>query len=269
MRVLVTGAAGSIGRALVAGLPEHGHTVRGLDRVSLPDDLTDVDHTVGDLRDEAVLDAALAGVDGVVHLAAIPSETSYAESVDSHVTGTYAVLEAMRRAGVRRMVYASSNHAVGFTPRPLGGGLLGVDIPARPDSYYGMAKVAAEGLCSLYADRYGVEAVSLRIGSFLERPTTRRHLATWLSPGDAVRLASAALTAPGVRHAVVWGISANTASWWDPEPGRRLGYVAQDDAGAFAADIEREPATERDAAEAAVVGGPFALVGDLDDRGGA
>jgi uronate dehydrogenase len=263
MKVLVTGAAGSIGRALVSRLPAHGHTLRGLDRSPLPTDLAGAsaaEHTVGDLRDPAVLDAAVAGVDGVVHLAAIPSETSYAEAIDSHLTGTHDVLEAMRRAGVRRIVYASSNHAVGFTPRPPEDGMLGVDIRARPDGNYGVAKAATEALCSLYVDRYGLEAVCLRIGSFLDRPKSRRALSTWLSPGDAARLASAALTAPDVGYAVVWGISANTRRWWDLEPGRRIGYEPQDDAEDFAEEVESTPATAKDDAEGAVVGGPFALV---------
>jgi uronate dehydrogenase len=162
----------------------------------------------------------------------------------------------MVRHGAGRIVYASSNHAVGRTPAS--DGLLGTDARPRPDTFYGVAKVTAEALLSLYADRHGIDAVSCRIGSFLERPTSRRALATWLSHGDAVRMVHAALTAPTPGYAVLYGISANTRAWWDLDPGRRLGYEPQDDAEEFAAGIESTPETEQDETEAAHVGGPFA-----------
>jgi uronate dehydrogenase len=133
--------------------------------------------------------------------------------------------------------------------------LVGVDVRPRPDTFYGVGKVAAEAVLSLYVDRHGVDAVSCRIGSFLERPETRRHLSTWLSPGDCARMVDAALTCPSPGYAVLYGISANTQAWWDLEPGRALGYDPQDDAEAWAADLE--PGAE-DEAEGARVGGPFA-----------
>jgi uronate dehydrogenase len=129
------------------------------------------------------------------------------------------------------------------------------DARPRPDTFYGVAKVAAEALMSLYVDRYGIDAVSCRIGSFLPEPTTVRALSTWLSHDDCVRMVEAALTAPAPGFAVLYGISANTRGWWDLEPGRALGYEPQDDAESYADRIEPRDA---DRAEAAHVGGPFA-----------
>src|SRR5215213_4873487 len=143
--------------------------------------------------------------------------------------------------GVSRIVYASSNHAVGHTPRSE---LLTVDVRPRPDPYYGVAKAAAEALLSLYVDRHDISTVALRIGSFGERPGSVRELSTWLSPADAVRMADAAIrsTEPGFH--VLYGISANTRAWWDLGPGRALGYDPQDDAEAYAEDMARRPGDE-------------------------
>jgi uronate dehydrogenase len=118
--------------------------------------------------------------------------------------------------------------------------------------------VAAEALLSRYADRHGVDAVALRIGSFLERPEQRRNLSTWLSHGDTVRMVHAALTAPSPGFAVLYGISNNTRAWWDLEAGRALGYEPVDDAEDFADEITAVPESETDRADAAHVGGSFA-----------
>src|SRR3712207_4163742 len=123
---------------------------------------------------------------------------------------------------------ASSSHATGFTPRPASGLLTEADAPPRPDTYYGVAKVTMEALGSLYADRYGMDVVCLRIGSAFPEPTTVRMLATWLSPADTISLVDAALRTPDPGYAVVWGVSANTRNWWDLTAARALGYEPQD-----------------------------------------
>ncbi|WP_395696140.1 NAD-dependent epimerase/dehydratase family protein [Nocardioides sp.] len=252
MKVLVTGAAGSIGRVVTPGLAERGHTVVGLDRVPQPDgedgawytvDCTDPD-AVAAVFDEESLDA-------VVHLAGHPDEASLPDSLSSHVVTTAALLDAVHEHGVTRFVYASSNHAVGRTPRT---DLLTVATRPRPDTFYGVGKVAAEALLSLYADRYGLDAVACRIGSFLERPETLRQLATWLSHGDCVRMVEAALTAPAPGFTVLYGISANTRAWWDLEPGRALGFEPQDDAEAYADSVAPDAPED---VEVDCVGGPF------------
>lgn len=263
-RVLVTGASGSIGSTLCSGLPDLGYELRALDLLPPERPAPGVDVVVGDLHGPAVLDHALDGVDAVVHLAALSSEAPLPDIVESHVMGTFAVLEACRRQGVRRVVNASSNHAVGYAPSVE---RAPADLRPRPDTFYGVGKAAGEALCSLYADRYSLEIASLRIGSFLDRPTTRRHLSTWLSPGDCIRLVDACLTAPLLRHTIVWGVSANTRGWWDLEAGRRIGYLPQDDAENHAAEILSQPVSDEDRLAAAYVGGGF--VGSRYDDGAA
>ncbi len=251
LRVLLTGSAGSIGSVLSPALVALDHDVVGVD---LPGRGA---HVALDCTDPLAVDAVVADVrpDAVIHLAGNPSETSLPDALHSHAVSTAALLEAMVRHGVPRMVYASSNHAVGLAPRTE---LLGADVHGRPDSFYGVGKVAAEALLRLYVDRHGIDAISTRIGSFLERPTTRRQLSTWLSHGDAVRMFHAALTAPDPGYAVLYGISANTRAWWDLAPGRALGYEPRDDAEQYAADVETSAETETDRAEGANVGGPLA-----------
>lgn len=232
--VLVTGAAGRIGTVLRGGLPERGWAVRCLDIVPLPDERPGEEQVVADGTDlSAVLDAA-HGVDAVVHLAAVVGESTWAAASSVSIEATYCALEAARRAGVPRVVLASSNHATGFTPRPASGLLRESDAPPRPDTFYGVAKITMEALGSLYADRYGMDVVCLRIGSAFPEPTTLRMLATWLSPADTVSLVDAALTAPSPGFSVVWGVSANTRNWWDLTAARALGYEPEDDAEVYA-----------------------------------
>jgi uronate dehydrogenase len=254
MRVLVTGAAGSIGRVVTVGLADRGHEIIGLDLVPPPDGYDGAWHMVDCADPDAVASVfADTAPDAVVHLAGHPGEGSLPDSLTSHVVTTAALLDAMVEHGVTRIVYASSNHAVGRTPRR---DLVSDDALPRPDTFYGVGKVAAEAVLALHADRYGLDAVACRIGSFLPQPETARHLATWLSHDDCVRMVEAALTTPAPGFAVLYGISANTRAWWDLEPGRRLGYEPQDDAEEFASRIEPRP---QDEAEATYVGGPFAL----------
>lgn len=255
MRVLVTGAAGSLGRVVSVGLAALGHDVVGLDLVPAPSG-TPYSWHEADCADADAVAAVFAEerLDAVVHLAGMPEEASLPEELTSHVVTTAALLDAMVAHRVPRIVYASSNHAVGRTPRT-DGDLTEGALP-RPDTYYGVAKVAAEALLRLFADRHGIDVVSCRIGSFLEEPASVRGLSTWLSHDDGVRMVEAALTAPAPGFAVLYGISANTRGWWDLEPGRRLGYEPQDDAEAFVDRIEPGP---DDQAESELVGGPYTL----------
>jgi uronate dehydrogenase len=260
VRVLVTGAAGSIGAVLCAGLLDRGHTVVGVDLTPEPDgfpgDWATADCADPDAVEAVFVAAARAGaLEAVVHLAGIPTEASLPDELTSHVLTTGALLDAMVRHGVTRIVFASSNHAVGRTPR--GQDVLGTDVRPRPDTFYGVAKVAAEALLSLYVDRYGLDAVCARIGSFLPAPETVRSLATWLSHDDAVRMFEAALTTPDPGFAVLYGISANTRAWWDLEAGRALGYHPQDDAEWYVDQVARD--ARRDELEGTHVGGSYVL----------
>jgi len=255
--VLVTGAAGTIGTTLSNGLAGPDQ-IRGLD-LRAPQAPYPGDVMLGDCADPATAMRAVEGVDAVVHLAGVATESSLPEILRSHVSTTAALLDAMVLHGVPRMVYASSSHAVGMTPA---GGILGADARPRPDTFYGVGKVAAEALLSLYADRYGISSVAIRIGSFEPAPTTPRELATWLSPRDCLRMVEACLTAcfDGVR--VIYGISANRDGWWDLEPGRALGYHPEDDAAAYEQGL---PSLAEDEIEAAGVGGSMAT-GRYDRR---
>ena len=258
--VLITGAAGRIGTVLRGGLPERGWTLRSLDVVAIEDPRPGEEHLVADATDLAAVEAAARGVAGIVHLAGISGESTWPAIRDTNIEGAYVALESARRAGVPRVVLASSNHATGYTGRPAQGLLREAEELPRPDTYYGVAKVAMEALGSLYADRYGMDVVCLRIGSAFPRPMDTRMLATWLSPGDTVRLVDAALRAPSPGFRVVWGVSANTRSWWDLTAARSLGYQPQDDAEVFAAALvaaHGEP--DLDDPVHRLVGGQFTL----------
>jgi uronate dehydrogenase len=258
MRVTITGASGRIGRHLTPGLAALGHDVRGIDRVPAegPSSARVIVADIG--TDDGALRSVLADADAVVHLAANPGESDFAEAIESHLRLTHRVLEVAREAGVGRIVYASSNHAVGFTPRAA---MVPVDTRIRPDTLYGFGKAAAEALCSLYHDRYGIAIACVRIGTFRERPQSRRELGSWLSVGDGIRLVDACLRSSALGFAIVYGVSDNTRRWWDLEPARALGYEPRDDAERWAEEIEATPAIEADELDARYLGGSFARPG--------
>ncbi len=232
--VLVTGAAGRLGTMLRQRLGGFGWTLHGFDRRPLPDD-DSLPMTVGDVCDPDALDAAFgAGVQAVVHLAGMPTEAPWPIIRDANIDGTYQVFEAARRHEVRRIVYASSNHAAGFTPRPAEGELPG-DIPPRPDTLYGVSKAFGEALGRYYVDRYGFRVANLRIGTCTARPANRRALATWLSPDDLTRLVDACLRKADLRYETVWGVSANAQRWWALDGA--LGYHPEDDAAQQNPDV--------------------------------
>ncbi|MCW2502548.1 MAG: NAD-dependent epimerase/dehydratase [Actinomycetia bacterium] len=234
-RVLITGAAGRIGTMLRPRLAREGRTLRLLDREPIGAPSAAEETVLGDVTDLPALIAAADGCDAIVHLGGIAGEDTWDAISAINIQGTYSVFEAARAAGVPRVIFASSNHAVGFVPR--------TSAPVSPteffapDTYYGVSKVAGEALASLYADRYGIDALCLRIGSCFDEPSNTRMLSTWLSPDDCGRLVEAALTTPDPGFAVVWGISANTRAWFDLGPGRALGFDPQDDAEKYAPDL--------------------------------
>lgn len=252
--LLITGAAGNVGRVLRTGLQGRAERIRLLDLQPLEPETPGEECVTVDLGDLDATVAAVRGMDAVIHLAANPVEAPFEDLVDANLRTTYHVLEAARRTGVRRVVFASSHHAVGLYPR---GVHLDADVPHRPDSLYGVSKCMGEDLGRLYVDKFGLEVVCVRIGSLIERPTDPRHLSTWLSPRDAVEIFACAATAP-VEFAVVYGVSANTRSWWDLEGARRLGYDPLDDAEAFATQVTPDPAENPDSPSARLQGGPFA-----------
>jgi uncharacterized protein YbjT (DUF2867 family) len=224
--VVITGAAGLVGSMLRPRLARPGRTLRVLDVAPLtagPDE----EAIQASVTDMDAMTAACQGADAVIHLAGIPGEASWERISELNIGGSYVAFEAARRAGAPRVIFASSNHAVGFTPRS--------DFPVpdyafpKPDTYYGVSKAAVEALAAMYHERHGLDAICLRI------------LSTWLSPDDAGRLFEACLTAerPGFR--VAFGVSANTRGGWvSLAEARALGYQPQDDAEAYAAEIIAE-----------------------------
>lgn len=235
--VVITGGAGRIGGFLRAALARPDRTVRLLDTVS-PADLADGEEAfVGSVTDGDLVRRAVAGADAVVHLAGIPTEGPWADIVDVNVTGSQTVLSAAAEAGVRTVVVASSNHAAGFWERPTDGTLLPDDVVPRPDSYYGWSKAAVESLGRLYHERYGATVVNLRIGWCSRHPYDRRGAEIWLSPADVGRLVEAAIAPTVTGFHTVWGVSANTTSWWSKAGGETIGYRPQDDSEAYASEF--------------------------------
>ncbi|MFC6714263.1 NAD-dependent epimerase/dehydratase family protein [Branchiibius cervicis] len=230
MRVAVTGAAGSLATDVSPALVAKGFELVGIDRVPPPTDWCGREWQTCDLtRDEP----DLTGCDAVVHLAGVPLESDWRTLRAANVDSTELVLRVAQQSGVARAVLASSIHAVGFAAVPAQGQLLADDIPARPNTLYGVSKVAMEALGSLYHDRFGMDVVALRIASRFDRPRDARMQHTWLSPADAGRLFVAALTAPSPGFRLVWGISANSEAWLSSAGGTSISYAPQDDAVAF------------------------------------
>ncbi len=248
--VVVTGAAGTIGTALRDRLPGYGWTLRCVDRTPA------AGVRYADVTSAADLDAVVPGASAIVHLAGQPSEAPWPVIRASNLDATFEVFEAARRHGVERVVYASSNHAAGFT-RVDTVAPLPADTPPRPDTLYGVSKVFGEALGRYYADRYGLRVACVRIGTFAEQPTDLRALATWLSPDDGARLVDACLRADALDYALLWGISANTRRTWSLAEGEALGYFPVNDSEVHAASLSDPQPHPSDA----FVGGGFTSPG--------
>lgn len=264
--VLLTGAAGGLGTLMRELLPAYGYELRLLDLQPVPGEPDAVQADLGaepGTPDAAALREAVRGVDAIIHLAGISLEASFEKILKANIQGTHNLYEAAREEGVRRVVFASSNHAVGFTPRPAAQpvppeALIPVATPRRPDTFYGLSKSFGEDHAQLYWDLHGIETVSIRIGSCFAEPTSVRMLSIWMSPADGARLFHAALTAEDVGHSVVHGSSANTRIWWDLTSARALGYAPQDDSEPYAAKLIAEQGElDADNPDHAHLGGHF------------
>jgi uronate dehydrogenase len=231
-RILLTGAAGGIATVVRPVLRELAEAVVLTDHVDVPALAPSERFVRAGLEDPAPWPALAAGCDAVLHLGAVPDEAAFDVLAGPNLHGAFHVYDAARRAGVRRVVVASTGRTTGFYPV---GERLDGDTTPRPDGLYAATKAFSEALGRMYADRFGMEVVALRIGRFAERPETVRDLSTWLSHDDARRLVRAALTAPVDGYLGVYGVSANTRGWWDLPPS--LGYVPEDDAEAYADDV--------------------------------
>jgi uronate dehydrogenase len=220
-KILVTGAAGGIGtrlRKLMKGLYP---SIRWSD-IRKPDDLAaDEDFVVADLTDLAAVKDIVAGVDGIVHLGGYSIEGPWETILNSNIIGCYNLFEAAYRTGVKRVVFASSNHAMGFYPRTQ---RIGVGVTVRPDSRYGISKAFGEAVGAFYADKHGLRVTCLRIGNVGDAPLDQRRLAIWLKPEDLVQLIRIGLEHRDIRFEIFYGASDNADAWWDNSNARRFGY---------------------------------------------
>ena len=234
-RVLITGAAGAIGSVLHAAY-RGKYRLRLTDIAPLGEAAEGEELVSADIADAAACESMMQGVDCVVHLGGRAVEDAWEVILPANIAGCYNVFEAARRAGVMRVIFASSNHAVGFHRRER---FIDNTVQPRPDTRYGVSKVFGEALGRLYADKYGLSVACLRIGTFRnpDRPDNARQLLTWISHRDMVQLVRRCIDHPDYHFAVVYGVSNNLRSRWDNSNVKFLGYRPQDDSERYAAEI--------------------------------
>jgi uronate dehydrogenase len=207
------------------------------------------DFVPGDLADYAAVEKMVEGIDGIIHLGGFSVEGPWQTILNANIIGCYNLFEAAYRAGVKRVVFASSNHAMGFYPRSE---KIGVNVTVRPDSRYGVSKAFGEAIGSFYADKHGLGVTCIRIGNVNDKPIDLRRLSIWLKPEDLVQLIRIGLEHPDIHFEIVYGCSDNAAAWWDNSNARRLGYrpvgVAEDhrkEAEALQAKVAADPVGDR------------------------
>lgn len=262
-KILVTGAAGALGTQLRRGLAPLADSLRLNDIKPCENVAPHEEMILADLGDEAAAMAMTKDCDAIVHFGGAPVERPWQEVLDSNIRGTYHIFEGARRHGVKRVIYASSVHAIGYYR--LDDGIRG-DAPPRPDSLYGVSKVFAEGLASLYFDKFGIESSCIRIFTSTDKPKARRMLWSYLSFDDLNRMVTDCLTAPHLGATIMAGMSDNKVKPVDMSNAGHVGYSPQDSAEPFRAEVEaatsaddpRAPSVER-------IGGWFIDLGHPDD----
>jgi uronate dehydrogenase len=235
-RILITGAAGQIGLALRSGLAGRYPLLRLADRAPQAPAEPGEETLQFDLTDMPAVEAAMQGIDCVVHLGGVSVEDTWEKVLPANIAGCYNVFEAARRAGVGRVIFASSNHAVGFHRRER---FIDDTVLPRPDTRYGVSKVFGEAVGRLYADKHGLSVACLRIGTFRtpDRPDNARQLLTWISHRDMVHLVRRTIDHPDYHFVIVYGVSNNLRSRWDNTNVKFLGYRPEDDSEVYAAEI--------------------------------
>jgi uronate dehydrogenase len=230
--ILITGAAGDVGthlrRELAGKYRIRASDLRSLKKIGQESFMrADISKMADALR-------ITKGVDAVVHLGGYSVEGPWEGILSANIVGCYNVFEAARRNGVKRILFPTSNHAVGFYRRDQ---TIDHRVYPKPDSRYGVSKVFGEALGSLYADKYGMEVFCMRIGNVNPAPIDKRRLSIWFSPRDLAQLVSLGIERPGIRFEIVYGISANKRAWYDNGNAYRLGYRPQDDSEVHAAEV--------------------------------
>lgn len=258
-KIVLTGAAGALGHVLREPLSRLCDALVSVDLADAGSDLLPNETwATADVADYDAIAPLLEGADMVVHFAAVADERSFYELLGPNFLGAYNVWEAAYQHGVRRVVYASSVHAVGMHASNDG---IDLDAPHRPDTFYGLAKCFAEDLGRMYWEKRGVEAVCLRIFSCTPEPQNVRALGTWLSRGDLVRLVDCAVSAHTTGFSVIFGLSDNTRAPVTNDKAAFLGYRPQDNAEDWAEELlsKSDVGDPTDLAQMRL-GGPFATV---------
>ncbi len=252
--ILMTGAAGGIGTYLRPELKDK-YALRLSDRDSIDDLGDDETFMQAELTDLDALCAAMEGVDGILHFGGHASEGEWEAILDANIIGMRNIYEAARLSSVKRVIWASSNHAVGFYRRDQ---TIDHTVYPKPDSRYGVSKVFGEAMGSLYVDKYGLEVVNLRIGNVGVQPIDKRRLAIWISPRDLAQLCSIGLDHPDIRFEIFYGASDNARGWWDNSNAERFGYRPQDRSEDYAEEVLAiEPPTSPDDPDEIYQGGAF------------
>jgi uronate dehydrogenase len=254
-RVLLTGAAGGIATWLRKLLPPVYPDLMLTD-IREPKDLQPGERFIlADIAKPDEIERVCQGVEGIIHLGGRSGEAPWEAILEANIVGCYNLFEAARKAGVKRVVFATSNHAVGFYPRTT---TIGTDVIPRPDSRYGVSKLFGEGLGAMYAYKHGLGVTSLRIGNVGDRPRDVRRLSIWIEPEDLVQLIRIGLERPGLVYEVMYGVSDNQRSWYDNSRAETLGYKPRGRSVVYAAEVVwAEPTTGKHAAAEFYQGGTF------------
>lgn len=259
MKIVLTGAAGYLGGLCRKPLSALCDTLVSTDIADgVSDLLANESYVKADIGVAADVHALLEGADMVVHFGSIADEAAWDKILHSNLLSAYNIWESAYQHGVKRIVFASSIHAVGMHPKQ---NAIGIDAPHRPDTFYGLAKCFTEDLASLYWEKRGLETVAMRIASATPKPGNSRALGTWLSEGDAIQLVEKCVTSPTVGFSIVYGVSNNDRAGVDNTGAAFLGFRPQDNAEDYAADIlphatPQDPQNPEDMCH----GGPFAVV---------
>jgi uronate dehydrogenase len=230
--VLITGATGDVGTHLSRELAGK-YRLRLSDKrpMKAPKGQSFVRADISKMSDALKI---TKGVDAIVHLGGYSVEGPWEAILQANIVGCYNMFEAARRNGVKRILFPTSNHAMGFYRRDQ---KIDHRTYPKPDGRYGVSKVFGEALGSLYADKYGMEVFMMRIGNVNPKPIDKRRLSIWFSPRDLAQLVSIGIDHPGIKFEIVYGISGNKRAWYDNSNAARLGYRPQDDAEAYAAEV--------------------------------
>lgn len=253
-KILITGAAGGVGAFLRKELAGR-YALRLADLKQIEELGANEESVTADVSKFDDMLRAVDGVDGIVHLGAFSVEGNWDTILNANIVGTYNLFEAARLKGVKRIVFASSNHVIGFYRRDQ---RIDDTVYPKPDSRYGVSKVFGEALASLYADKYGAEVLCIRIGNVATKPPDVRRLSIWISPRDVAQLVGIGLDQPDIKFEIVYGISDNDRAWWDNSNAYRLGYKPQDRAEDYAEEVLAEhPALTGDPVADMHQGGSF------------